>query len=146
MTRGKLVLITNNEVLVTTEFNGDMYPDGHGADVFNRLVNVNTTTDFLTTATDFNEKNFNYPEDIVYEETKEWLAKRLDFGKDYFDLQNDGWFSDWIYIKNISEQPVEFIMADSREVIKVMPNEVRAFNFGNLPSKEDQDFLEKGVK
>lgn len=146
MTRGKFVLITDKQVYISIEFNGDMYPDGHGVDAFRRLIRVNDVDEFMNEVSSFNNDNFQYREELVFMNSLEWFKQAKDFRKDYFDM----WFSDWLYIKNISSEPVEFITRSGAEgkseKRKVMQGEVVAFNFGGNPSQEDKDYIERNLK
>lgn len=141
MTRGKLILITNKIVYISTEFNGDMYPDGNGLEAFKRLLNVNNPKDYVKEVGEFNKNNFDYQGRVFGTRNLKWLEKTKDFSEDYFN----NWFSDWLYVKNISKKPVKFILMDTKEERVVMPDEVAAFNFGDNPSQEDKDYLEKNL-
>jgi hypothetical protein len=117
MTRGTLFLITDSEVLESIDFNGDMYPEGHGDEVMINLRNVNSKEDFEKMVKKFNDKNFNYDEKLVYQ--KSWYVNSkeekktvglfesnnvIDFDNDYFER----FFSDYIFIKNISKKNFSF--------------------------------------
>lgn len=149
MTRGKMILITDKAVLISTEWNGDMYPEGNGIDAFKRMLRVNSLGTFLMEVTEFNTEYFNYENELVYEESLEWLDKAKDFSEGYYD----NWFSDWLYIKNISSKPIIFkakididlAEAPATEDRVIMPDEVSVFNFGSNPSQEDKDYLEKNL-
>ena len=66
MTRGKFVVITDDRVFSSFEFNGDMYYDGHGhgPEVIERLGRVNNLEELNKEIRDFNYKNFNYDSSI----------------------------------------------------------------------------------
>jgi len=132
MTRGKFVLITEDQVYISIEFNGDMYPSGHGIEVMNRLKKVHTPDDFISEVTGFNKENFQYKDKLIYTESLAWFKKFKDFRIDYFDH----WFSDWLYFKNVSGKDWAFITRGGKERI-VVDGEMAAFTFGHHPERED---------
>jgi len=138
MTRGKLVIILNKAVIVSCEFNGDMYPDGYGKQVFDQLKMIFTIEEFNEFVKYFNDKNFQYEADYAktYTESTEWFEKAKDMRNDYFD----NWFSDWLYIKNLSAKPIT-ITDDQGKKIEIDQNQVYALNFGSDPDEDDKKFL-----
>lgn len=138
MTRGKLVIILNKAVIVSCEFNGDMYPTGYGKQVFDQLKMIFTIEEFNDFVKYFNDKNFQYEDTYskTYSESREWFEKAKDLRKGYFD----NWFSDWLFVKNCSSKKVDFI-TDGDEVVTLEQNEIYAFNFGSVPDDEDKKFL-----
>lgn len=138
MTRGTLVLILNNAVIKSCEFNGDMYPTGHGKQVFDQLKMIFTIEEFNEFVKYFNDEHFQYEPEYAktYTESIEWFEKAKDLRKAYFD----NWFSDWLFVKNCSSKKVDFI-TDGDEVVTLEPNEIYAFNFGSVPDEEDKKFL-----
>ena len=141
MTRGKFVLITEKAVYVSTEFNGDMYPDGHGLDVMNALKDVNSVYDFNFEVSTFNSNTFEYGEKLVYKETLAWFEKAKDFRKAYYD----NWFSDFLYIKNLTGKVIVFTLDDGSKRA-VIPFEVAPFNFGNNLTGNDFKYLKENFK
>ena len=137
MTRGKFVLITKKQVHISTEFNGDMYPEYHGKDVYRRLLKVKNLADLTREVKDFNKQNFNYKEKLINERSLKWLEKTKDFNWRYFD----NWFSDWLYIKNLSGKDIFFILDKNREKKIVLNGETVAFCFGRNPNKKEQKYL-----
>lgn len=137
MTRGKLVLIVKGKAFISTEFNGDMYPDGHGAKVFANLSLVKNITQFKRYVANFNSEEFEYTGKLVYEAEQAWLDNAKDFRNQYFD----NWFSDWLYIKNLDDQPITFREKDSGNQVTIPSKETVAFNFGGLPDQKDQGYL-----
>ena len=142
MTRGKFVLITKDRVYISTEFNGDMYPDGYGVDVFKRLLKVKKVGDFFEEVKDFNKKEFGYEEKLVWNKSIVWLEDARNFKKGYFDR----WFSDRLYIKNLSGKTITFKHYSNEGETKVKNGKVYAFNFGNVPDREDKDYLIKELE
>lgn len=128
MTRGKFVVITDDRVFSSFEFNGDMYYDGHGhgPEVIERLGRVNNLEELNKEIRDFNYKNFKYEDDgegIIY-------FKRqcpIDFSDDYFSY----WFSDYLYIKNLASTE-KVIKDDDGKEHTILPNQIFVFNFGHL--------------
>jgi hypothetical protein len=102
MTRGQMVIILpNNKVLTSIEFNGDMYFEGLGQEAFLRLLAVNSEEKYLETVKEFNTLHYGYKENLTYPHPYDSLVNMKNYG--YFDLTSpDCWFSDYLYIKNIS--------------------------------------------
>jgi len=140
MTRGQIVLITNDAAYTAGEFNGDMYYDYYGKQVIEKLENVKSYEDYYKFVDKFNAENFEYPEQIIFEigkleteEDVEKINKMFDMSKDYFR----NWFSDYLYIKNISDNNWEFILDDDDWVITLKPGEICSLCFGDIA--EDYD-------
>jgi hypothetical protein len=59
-----------------------------------------------------------------------------------FDEYFKYWFSDFIYIKNASEKPVEVITREKAPVVKtaviIEPGQSEVFYFGRVWTKEDE--------
>ena len=60
MTRGKLVLIENNGVWTSDEYNGDMYYECHGQVAVAMLKKVSNLSGFANTICRFNKCEFGY--------------------------------------------------------------------------------------
>ena len=61
MTRGKIVLITNDKLLTSVEFNGDMYVEhGHGEQLLKDLPNIKTEEEYRDYVVAFDNENFGY--------------------------------------------------------------------------------------
>lgn len=106
MTRGQIAIITKTHILTSIEFNGDMYLPtrkwcGHGQRAINALKRVNDVADYHYEVAKFNKENHHY-NDIEERLVYKMDLSTLDFTKDYFD----NWFSDYIYLKNISDNSV----------------------------------------
>ena len=139
MTRGQIAIIQEDGIMTSTEFNGDMYmPNrqwaGHGRKVINALKRVNDVADYQFEVAKFNKENHHYNDrKLTY-----WVEghERLDFTQDYFEH----WFSDYVYIKNLTKQEVKMITDkcdnEGRSIGKVEvtlePNEIAVLNFGEL--------------
>ena len=127
MTRGKFVVITDDKVLSTFEFNGDMYYTdyGHGPEVIERLGRVNNTDDLNKEVREFNENNHKYEMDDG--DTFLECQNPIDFSDDYFGY----WFSDYLYIKNLASTEKVIKDRDGNEHT-VLPNQIVVFDFGHL--------------
>jgi hypothetical protein len=146
MTRGKFYFIDNDTAISSTEFNGDMYREGHGDTALAALrYDVTTKEDFIQFAAEFNEVNFQYDE--------EWAAIRdvserifdnedktlIDFTNDYFGR----FFSDYIFIKNESDRDITIIDKDNQKQFTIESGKTMRLNFGhvnNTTFKYDEDF------
>ena len=139
MTRGQIAIITNDKILTSIEFNGDMYMPtkkwaGHGRQVMNALKRVNDVADYQYEVAKFN-KNYHHYNDIDRLTYKMGLDT-LDFTKNYFD----NWFSDYVYIKNISEDSVTLTTKKydkngerEREVEVILePGQIARLHFGEI--------------
>lgn len=132
MTRGQIAIITpEDRILTSTEFNGDMYYEGHGKDVFDELECVKTAKEYEELVTRFNDENFSYDEELFYNMPQDFLNMRDNyFGK---------WFSDYVYIKNLSGKPVVFTDADGKK-IQLDTDTTAVFNFGEFVACNAEDF------
>ena len=139
MTRGKVILFKDDKAIVSTEFNGDMYPTGHPtgdrtkSDGFlGKLEKAETDEDFKELV-NFINLSFEYKDSEMY-----WDLSldevETDFNKDYFE----NWFSDWLYFKNASEKTIDFLTTDG-ETCHLMPGKWLAFNFGCRPKFKTKD-------
>ena len=132
MTRGQIaIILPNNEVMTSIEFNGDMYLTGHGYDVIEILRGVENRADYQLAVAKFNKENHNYCDcdTLTYLFDGESAKAMLDFNKDYFDR----WFSDYVYIKNLSKEPVKLNTRDTKDNDKPMviePNDILVLCFG----------------
>lgn len=120
MTRFQIAIITSEGVKTSTEFNGDGYWEGYGQDVYEALKNITTEEEWRAYVTKFNSETFQYEEELHY-----------DVPDTFFDMTTDyygKWFSDYVYIKNISDESVEFITKSG--VTELDENEIGVFNFG----------------
>ena len=139
MTRGQIAIITDKGILTSTEFNGDMYmPNrkwaGHGRRVINALKRVYDIATYHYEVAKFNKENHHYnDETIVFNHNG---YEMLNFAKDYFD----NWFSDYIYIKNLTQTPKKLITQkwdkDGNTIgtteIELQYNEIAVLYFGRL--------------
>jgi hypothetical protein len=134
MTRFQIAVIKDGVIYTSTEFNGDGYWEWHGKNVYAALQNITTIEEWNEYVTKFNSETFKYGEELHYEIDNEY-DDYLDMSKDYFEK----WFSDYIYIKNIDEDEVEFITENGKTILE--PNDVGVFNFGiRLVPGTDNDY------
>ena len=154
MTRGQIVLVLANKAYTTTEFNGDMYPkfmdehnniwEGHGHEVIDHLKHVQNFDQYQAFVKAFNQEWFNYDEQLVYDAE---LANLTDFTQNYFD----NWFSDFLYIKNLSGHVLHFKAKQDSGIAELEPQLVNAnladqgigvLYFGEVyyPHKQDINF------
>lgn len=127
MTRGRIAIIIDGKKIVTsTEFNGNMYPEdeGYGTEVIKGLEKVKNQTDLENFVKSFNEEHFQYrDEEMIFTASEEDGV--FDFSKDYFNV----WFSDYIYIKNLTNERLSFTQDYGKDV-DILPNEILTFYFG----------------
>ncbi len=133
MTRGQIAVVTpEGRILTSAEFNGDMYFEGHGQDVYDDLECVETVEEYKEFVERFNRDNFGYSDrDLFY-----------DCDDGFFDMQDDyfgKWFSDYVYIKNLSEKPVVFTDANGKK-IELDTVTTAVFNFGEFVACCSEDF------
>jgi hypothetical protein len=125
MTRGTLAIICDdNRMLRSIEFNGEMYLDGYGIDAIKCLEDVDVEDDFDDAIRQFDLEHHKYQDEEMTWEIKD-AKLYLDMSKDYIDH----WFSDYVFIKNVSTEIIT-ITDKNENVIKVTPDEIAVFNFG----------------
>lgn len=135
MTRGQIaVILPDGRILSSVEFNGDMYYDGEGRgkEIVEELDYVETEDEYKELVENFNAEHFHYKTDELFYECDDSFR---DMSSDYFGK----WFSDYVYIKNLSDKPVVFIDADKQK-IALEPDTVMAFNFGKFYASDPEDF------
>jgi len=129
MTRGTFYAITEKLIIGTIEFNGDMYPEGHGNDVMNSLEEVKNVSDFNNMVNEFNSENHNYEmHKLLYPEKRSFYMR-----KDTVSMTDDNYyekfFSDWTFWKNLSKNIVTIKTRDKKS-ITLNPGEQVAISFG----------------
>ena len=125
MTRGTTILITNNSMIETTEFNGDMYlePNSNGQQMLDLLKKVKTEKDFKQAIKKFNQDNFGYKEKLFHTSRNENSITFTE--QSYFKR----WFSDYLFFLNISHKQIKFIDIEGKSKI-LKPNQIIIFYFG----------------
>lgn len=133
MTRGTGFLLLPDRVFESTEFNGDMYPEGYGDIFIKALSFCKNESNFRDFIKDFNELYFNYGEELVYPKPVEKVYENhkgyvIDFNNDYFGR----FFSDWIFFKNLTGKTVIFIERELGRSTELLNEGTIRFNFGSL--------------
>lgn len=158
MTRGTLyyICLAKNEmmkVIRSCEFNGDMYPEGHGNDVMNALSNIDVgqPEEFKRFVKKFDKENFNYQAEKggyfrFYDDKKVsfLISSRNENGitaiinglaEFSFKRKSDNqlvtldWFSsDWEFFKNGSPTTV-YILTKDLQIVTLEPNDIAALPF-----------------
>jgi len=146
MTRGQITIIYNSygsktpKIMTSAEFNGDMYMPtpkckyGHGQTVINALKRVHDVAEYQYEVAKFNKRHHHYND--LESQTYNMDVSALDFTKDYFE----NWFSDYIYLKNITKQPITIKTTitdendghDDIKEVELKPNAIVVLNFGSL--------------
>lgn len=148
MTRFQIVAIFNDKILTAGEFNGDGYfENGHGEELCAKFPEVKTEEDYRKVVKDMNDQYFEYEGDLIYN-----INNQIN-GCDIFDfhtLQNkvnennihlyyEVWFSDYLYIINLSNKDKEII--DENNIrITLKPNGWITINFGELYEQDDPNY------
>lgn len=137
MTRFQIAIITEDGIKTSTEFNGDGYWEGYGQYVYEALKNITTEEEWRNYVTEFNSKTFQYEEELHYDVPDAFL----DMAENYFQK----WFSDYIYIKNLTDESVGFTTENG--YTELDENEIGVFNFGTriVPGK-DEDWECEGAQ
>lgn len=126
MTRFQIVGIFDDTIYTTTEFNGDGYFSGYGHEVCKELKEAKTFEDYKRIVESINE-HFKYEEKLIYDNVK---VEELDFFKNKSDYYNI-WFSDYLYIKNFTQEDKTVIDEKGAEII-LKPNGYVTLYFGEL--------------
>lgn len=127
MTRGQIAIITGDDMVRTsTEFNGDMYVEGHGLEVIKRLRRVNDLETYEKEVKEFNKENFEYSDTpLTFQHNGNNM---LDMSEEtYFDK----WFSDYVYIKNLTDT-THTIKDYKGGNFTIAPNQIAVICFGEL--------------
>lgn len=131
MTRGNFVLITDDRILVSCQFNGDMYPEGNGTAAYALLEKTGSEERFEAAVEAFRAMYF--PE---YEDTDIHEVPDLDFSDDYYKRFN----SDYLYIKNIGSNEARIRARTTGDVANIAPAEIQVWYYGD-PKKVDFDSM-----
>lgn len=146
MTRGTFVLLTDKTVFGSCEFNGDMYYDGgHGVEVVERLKKVKNYEDFVNEVKAFDLATFMYQNDEgEYFSVDDYKIPPygINFNKTYF---NDWWFSDYLYILNLSSKSQIIKDRDGLDLV-IEPNEIQIYRFGHFEGTSFNTYKNGRVK
>lgn len=126
MTRGEGIMIYSTKTgrsmaRCTIEFNGDMYPSGHGYDFIERLQH--STPETL-------EKNMHRFNDdyFEYDDPKMTYTKKC-----RIDLLDDGFMADYQYVYNCTDKTIRLKAPwKTDKYYDIPPHEVYGFYFGEL--------------
>lgn len=113
------------------EFNGDMYPGGHYEKLRDHLKTVNTYEDFGISIHRFNNEAHKYSDLQIYQEKLSDKTGNndpvIDFRVEYYNK----WFSDYIFIINLSEE--NFTIFDTKDKKITLPHYVGVIlHFGEM--------------
>lgn len=148
MTRFQIVGIFEDKILTAGEFNGDGYFDGMGKEVCRGFAKITTEEEYRELAKDINDNHYEYEGRIVFELTPTIKAEKDESEIDIFDfyqLDKKGeyyntWFSDYLYIKNFTEDD-KVVTDENGIVITIHPQGWVTLCFGNLYTKEGYNIL-----
>jgi hypothetical protein len=85
-----------------------MYPEGYGDQAMDLLSRVKDEGDFKAMVHEFNFNNFKYTYDtLVFDRPRPDVELFFDMSENYFKFR----FSDWVFIKNLSDEDVWFRLA-----------------------------------
>ena len=132
MTRGQIVCITNEGVITSTEFNGDMYLSWYGKKIIKKLKKDMTLSDYKKYVKYFNKTYFDYTDELFYDVDKEYLDMNKE---EYFSA----WFSDYLYIKNISDEDQIVIDEEFNEII-LHPQGYVVLHFGKYDADDEDEY------
>lgn len=146
-TRASLYAVTENEVISSSQFNGDGHPKGWGILYIEMMERIKSIKDFATIVKKFNKVGaFNYDGTLIYYEKRKVYFNKKGFmdmneggGNDYFRRYN----SDWIFIKNMTNKPFGIITTEGNYIggerrstpanlIILHPNEQVAMHYGSF--------------
>lgn len=149
MTRFQIVGIFEDKILTAGEFNGDGYFEGMGKEVCREFAKITTEEEYQKLAKDINDNHYEYEGQIVFE-----LSQTIQSAKDHsevniFDFYQldkkheyfNTWFSDYLYIKNFTEDD-KVIIDENGIIITIHPQGWVTINFGRLYTKEDYNIPE----
>lgn len=132
MTRGQIaVVLPDGSLISSIEFNGDMDLTEHGKEVIDELTYIDNEDEFRAFVERFNKDHFSYYE----------YSRVYDCDDDFFDMSTDyfgKWFSDYVYIKNLSDKPVVFTDKQGRK-IQINEDTVAVFRFGEFIAAGEED-------
>lgn len=130
MTRGTLFLITDNLIIESIEFNGDMYPEGHGQHIISGLEKIENVADFKSFVEKFNKENHNYTTDeVVFPRERDFYGSKTIVMSDEEYFRKFG--SDWTFWKNISDKSVTIKTRENKNIV-LKPSEQVAISFGHF--------------
>ena len=141
MTRFQIVAIFNDKILTAGEFNGDDYfEDGHGEEICAAFPSIKTEEDYRKMVKNINDQYFKYEEELIHYVGNSEICDIFNFQKqNELNLYYDYWFSDYLYIINLSEEDHE-IIDENGEKITLKLNGWVTLNFGKLYKQNDPEY------
>lgn len=130
MTRFQIIGIFDDEILTAGEFNGDGYfQNGFGQEICRLFAQIKNKNQYKSLVEYIND-SFHYETDDLINQVN--IPYALDFKqiaerKEYYDI----WFSDYLYIINLSSKNQEIIDENGVE-ITLRPSGWATINFGEL--------------
>jgi hypothetical protein len=130
-TRATLYAVTDKDVVSSVEFNGDGYPEGYGVFYIHLLEKARDLDDFIQMVQEFQQCYFRRHSDsdlFSFNKRSKYFKKGfMTMKKDeYFD----NYYSDWIFIKNLSKKAFGIVTRDGN--LKVLnTGEQIALHFGS---------------
>lgn len=133
--RGTAMIINEDTISIGPEFNGDMYPHGHGDQFIKNLSEVTTPVEFVKFNNSFNKHNFGYDKIMSCyqgELENEEIIKDGKYSMNLIISKNGAWVtSDWLFIKNITSKQIKLVDRKGK-IINVSSNETIRLYFGEL--------------
>lgn len=139
MTRGTAILIDEKKVNVGPEFNGDMYPHGHGDEFLQGLSEVKNNTEFIIFNNRFNKYNHGYDKIMSYYQGQ--FDHEVFKDGNIFDANKitNQIISDWVFIKNATDKTIKVKVNDENRQsrnMNIRPNETIRLYFGKFFFRE----------
>lgn len=144
MTRFQIVGIFEDKILTAGEFNGDGYfENGHGEELCAQFPNIKTEEDYRELVGSINDEYFGYEESLIHYVGNSEVCDVFDFQKQKeLHLYFDYWFSDYLYIINLSNKDREII--DENHInITLKPGGWITIYFGTMYDQDDPDYKVK---
>jgi len=146
MTRFQIVGIFEDKILGAGEFNGDGYfEDGHGEELCSVFPEVKTEEDYRKIVKDINDQYFEYDGQLIFNLTERpFVGDDVEYDIfDFYTLNKRNlyfkcWFSDYLYIINLSGSDKEIIDENGKK-ITVGPGGWVTINFGELYEQDHPD-------
>lgn len=146
MTRFQIVGIFEDKILAAGEFNGDGYfEDGHGEELCSMFPEVKTEEDYRKIVKDMNDQYFEYDCQLIFNLTENpFIEDGVEYDIfDFYTLRKRNlyfkyWFSDYLYIINLSDDDKEIIDENGIKITVKQGGWV-TINFGELYKQEDLD-------
>lgn len=125
MTRGTSILILPDKMLISSEFNGDMYldPYSNGEAMVYKLEESNSIIDYIKKLHEFNNERFGYKDISVYQSLRPAAIIFNEYS--YFEK----WFSDFLFFKNLFSKSMLFIDKNGHR-FRLKSGDIAVYYFG----------------